>query len=42
VFGKAGPPAPDLPALARALSRPEILPTASGPDRLAPLDGPAA
>ncbi|SFL72719.1 Oxygen tolerance [Methylobacterium pseudosasicola] len=42
VFGTAGAPAPDLPALARALSRSEVLPTASGPDRLAPLDGPAA
>ncbi|CAA2156909.1 hypothetical protein MBRA_02342 [Methylobacterium brachiatum] len=42
VFGTAGAPAPDLPALARALARPEFQATASGPQRLAPLDGPAA
>ncbi len=41
VFGAAGAPAPDLPALAHALSRPERIAVASGPDRLAPLDGPA-
>ena len=41
VFGTAGAPAPDLPALAHALSRPERVAVASGPDRLAPLDGPA-
>ena len=41
VFGAAGAPVPDLPALARALSRPERVPGPPGPERLAPLDGPA-
>ena len=42
VFGTAGAPVPDLAALARALSRPEFSAATPGPDRLAPLDGPAA
>lgn len=41
VFGAAGAPVPDLPALARALSRPERVPGPPGPERLAALDGPA-
>jgi hypothetical protein len=41
VFWAAGAPVPDLPALARALSRPERVPGPPGPERLAPLDGPA-
>ncbi|MBP1181262.1 hypothetical protein [Methylobacterium sp. PvR107] len=41
VFGASGAPVPDLPALARALSRPERVAGPPGPERLAPLDGPA-
>jgi hypothetical protein len=41
VFGAADAPAPDLRALARALSRAEPVAAAPGPERLAPLDGPA-
>ncbi|MCJ2137606.1 hypothetical protein MKK69_26780 [Methylobacterium sp. J-026] len=41
VFGPPGAAGPDLPGLARALSRPEPVAAAPGPDRLAPLDGPA-
>jgi hypothetical protein len=41
VFGASGAAGPDLPALARALSRAQPVPAAPGPDRLAPLDGPA-
>ncbi|MBE7249431.1 MAG: hypothetical protein INR63_31215, partial [Actinomycetospora chiangmaiensis] len=41
VFGAAGAPVPDLPALARALSRPERVAGPPGPERLVPLDGPA-
>jgi hypothetical protein len=41
VFGASGAPVPDLPALARALSRPERIAAPPGPERLAPLDGPA-
>ncbi len=40
VFGASGTEVPDLPALARALSRSEPVALASGPERLAPLDGP--
>ncbi|MCJ2052624.1 hypothetical protein [Methylobacterium sp. J-070] len=41
VFGAGGAGGPDLPALARALSRSEPVAAEPGPDRLAPLDGPA-
>jgi len=41
VFGASGAAAPDLPTLARALSRAQPVAAAPGPDRLAPLDGPA-
>ena len=41
VFGASGAAGPDLPALARSLSRPQPVAAAPGPDRLAPLDGPA-
>ncbi|GJE11972.1 hypothetical protein FOHLNKBM_3018 [Methylobacterium longum] len=41
VFGASGAPVPDLPALARSLSRPErVAGPAPGTGRLAPLDGP--
>ncbi|MDP4003922.1 hypothetical protein [Methylobacterium sp. NEAU K] len=40
VFGASDTAAPDLPDLARALSRSEPVAGAPGPERLAPLDGP--